>query len=265
MTAEPNRIVAEPMPDYLASEAVGGGSLHTLLGRSPRHYRQRMKYPPTSSALTLGTLAHLAILEPDEWWSGYVRKPEGDARFKEVKAAIAQVEEANPHATLVKSEDFDAVVDMARSVEESGAMPIGIVERSVYWTGHGGLALKCRPDDMHEYTHYSLKTTRDASRRPFLRDALKLGYVHSLGHYHNGLLAATEVVHKHVVIAVETKPPYAVAVYDVPRYVIAWGAAEMDAAVRLMLACDEAGIWPGYPRGSLDFEWMKSQVEGVPS
>jgi hypothetical protein len=103
MTPEPNRVIAEPMTDYLASEAVGGGSLHTLLGRSPKHYRQRRADPPTSSAMTLGTMAHLAILEPDEWASGYIRRPPGDARFKETKAAIAAIEAEHPEKVTAGS------------------------------------------------------------------------------------------------------------------------------------------------------------------
>lgn len=266
MTPEPNRILVEPMADYLASDAVGGGSLFTLLGKSPEHYRAFRHVKPTSSALTLGTMAHLAILEPDEWWAGFVRRPPAiKLNTKVGKEAYAVIEKTNPGKVIVKADEFDAVEGMAEAVKEAGVMPLGMVERSVYWTGHAGLRLKCRPDNLHDGIHYSLKTTRDASQRAFDRDALYLGYLHSLGHYHNGLLAATDRVHQHVVIAVESKAPHVVSVIDVPRYVIAWGAAEMDQAVRLMVGCQADKVWPGYPRRSFEFGWMKSQVEGVPS
>ena len=82
--------------DYRTAPAIAGSDAkHILPPRTPAHYAAHMagetKREQTRSML-LGTMSHLAVLEPNKLDTAFVEKPEGiDFRTKEGKEWKAKV------------------------------------------------------------------------------------------------------------------------------------------------------------------------------
>ena len=75
-----------PMADYLAIEACSSGAAKALANASPHAWRNR---PQTSSAAqSLGTAAHVAILEADTFWGRYIIQPACDLRTNAGKEVL---------------------------------------------------------------------------------------------------------------------------------------------------------------------------------
>jgi hypothetical protein len=67
-----------PMADYLAIDACSSSAAKALANASPHAYRNRVQ--TSSAAQSLGTAAHVAILEADTFWGRYIIQPACDLR-----------------------------------------------------------------------------------------------------------------------------------------------------------------------------------------
>jgi len=76
-----------PMADYLAIEALSSGACKALATGSPYAWRNRVE--TASPAMSLGTLAHLAILEPDRFAAAVVQ-PNVDLRTNAGKESLVE-------------------------------------------------------------------------------------------------------------------------------------------------------------------------------
>jgi hypothetical protein len=115
-----------------------------------------------------------------------------------------------------------------------------------------GLQIKGRvdalkvPNDL-ECVIVDVKTTSaGADYNTFSRQAASLNYHVSAAWYcHlcglNGLPPA-----RFYWIAVETAPPYAVAVYEIHPDALDLGVGLMNDALGLIAQCEDEGVWPGY-------------------
>lgn len=111
-----------------------------------------------------------------------------------------------------------------------------------------GLRLRCRfdrlPDDPR--AAIDLKTTLDASPEGFKKRAHDLRYHVSRAHYLHTADLAGHARQEMVLVAVENKAPYLVAVYQFDREQVERGEREARRARELLKRCQELGEWPGY-------------------
>lgn len=238
--------------DYRALKAINWSTLKHM-ERSPLHYRAAVDGESTSesAALKFGRLVHAFVFELDTVTARYA--PEDIDR--RTKAGKARAEELSSQGReVVKPSTYDKAAAIARRVRTSPLVASYLTgarhELTVEWT-HPATGLRCkgRLDWIHEPTRalLDLKTARDIGRRFFGRQAASLGYVGQLGgmyrdacRYGLGWEPA-----RILIVAVESAPPFDLAVYQLDSQAVEAGEALVDSLLARVAECEASGQWPG--------------------
>lgn len=244
--------------DYHALPALGNSGLK-LLAKSPAHYFGRYRDPSRpaqveTDAMRRGTLAHCAILEPDELEKRYAVKPAGhDGRTREGKAW----NEAHAGFAIVSSDEWNAATRQAcnvRALSEVGQLlAVGNPEVSAFWIDEAtGVHCKCRPDWVSPAGDgvilIDVKTCQDASAAGFPRTIANYGYHIQAAWYSDGYERASgKPVLGFVFACVESEWPHAAAAYMLDDESLQKGRDDCRRLLALYAECDRAGAWPGYP------------------
>lgn len=255
--SEARIIYDRPASEYYADPAIGGTALRDAL-RSPLHFWARHLDPARelkeTPAMRLGTLAHLAILEPERWESETIIAPAVDRRTKAGKETWAEFIEKSAGKEIVSAEDaatVESIVDAVGSHRGAGALLKGAAtEVSLDWRdGSTGALCKGRMDAVARHdVIVDIKTCQDASPKAFERSIANFGYHIQAAHYIDGYEAATGVRPRaYVWIAVESSAPHGVAVYAADAAMLEIGAEKRAMALEIIAKCAESGEWPGYP------------------
>jgi hypothetical protein len=233
--------------DYHADPAISASHLKAITQQSPYHYWSRFldsKRPTVepSSAMRLGSLAHCAVLEPDELSKRYAIAP--DRRSNAGKAAAAEMA-ANGIEAVTES-DMALALNMADAVRQhpyaAALLADGKAEQSFWWDDKAtGQRCKCRPDWYQGTTIVDLKTCQDASPNAFARACATFGYHTQAAHYLNGTFAD-----RFVFVAVEKTYPYAVGVYELDAAAMAAGKEQCRIGLQTISNCRAINEWPSY-------------------
>jgi len=232
---------------YHADPAVSASHLKAIM-QSPYHYWARYVDPdrnpvePTA-AMRLGSLAHCAILEPDELLQRYGVCGARNTKAGKEQAAAMEAEGIE----AVTSSDMALALSMAAAVRNHSAaaalLKQGKAEQSFWWDDlPSGMRCKCRPDWYHGSTVVDIKTTTDASPQAFARAVATFAYHVQAAHYLAGLHGAE----RFVFAAVEKTYPHAVALYELDADALALGRTTRDNALDVIAGCKAADVWPGY-------------------
>jgi exodeoxyribonuclease VIII len=206
-----------------------------------------------SKAMMLGTMAHVAVLEPQQLDAAFVEKPEGiDFRTKlgkEWKESIGAM-------PVLDQDEARAVRGIRDSIAANKAAKELLAETqsevAMFAEHRSGLWIKGRVDalkvesDMNSVIVDVKTTSAGADYGTFSRQAASLNYHVSAAWYcHlaglNGLPPA-----RFYWIAVETSAPFAVAVYEIHPDALDLGVGMMNDALGLIAQCEDDGVWPGY-------------------
>lgn len=173
--------------EYHAAEGLSSSQLKTLV-HSAHAFNMKKKYPDLfendeTSGQRLGTLEHMAILEPHRFDS-IVRCVDGHRGGAKVKDEIATLEEQGFYvcktkekrrAEVMKLESFRTCSKLRSIIE----MPNSLKEVSIFadWEG---LQVKCRPDvfwtDGIDLMINDVKTYTDLSDESLMRQIFKMKY-----------------------------------------------------------------------------------------
>lgn len=245
--------------EYRAQTAIAGSDAKKILPPlTPLHYAAHMagetKREPSKS-MVLGTMAHVAVLEPTKLDTAFVQKPEGkdgDFRTKEGKEWKASV----GTTPILDQDEARAVRGIRDSIAAHSAARELLAECdtevAMFAEHRTGLWIKGRVDALKAPTDLEtiivdVKTTSaGADYGTFSRQAAQLNYHVSAAWYcHlcglNGLPPA-----RFYWVVVETSAPYAVAVYEIAPDALDLGASMMSDALSLIADCEDRGEWPGY-------------------
>lgn len=228
-------------PDYHADKtAVNSSSLKKIL-KSPLAFHDAFYGKPKepSDTMKFGTLAHLAILQPDKFKKSYVVMPEfvskkADGTVTDSKNTIyykQQVEEWKssllPEAVVVTQEEqeklFRTVDAILKHKTARNLLKDGSPEVCGYWRDEE-TGIKCRMQadfiSFNANALIDLKTTSDCSWDSFRRSVENYNYPFQLAMYSNGIKNITNIKPDfHIWIAVENVAPYEVMVYEMsPQY-----------------------------------------------
>jgi exodeoxyribonuclease VIII len=246
-----------PEAEYRMAPAIAGSDAKKILPPlTPAHYAAHMagetKREP-SKAMMLGTMAHLAVLEPQKLDTAFVEKPEGiDFRTKlgkEWKESVG----AMPVLDQDEARAVRGIRDSIAAHDAAKALLAGCDSEVAMFSEHrSGLWIKGRVDALkvesdNEAVIVDVKTTSaGADYNTFSRQAASLNYHVSAAWYcHlaglNGLPPC-----RFYWIAVEVAPPYAVAVYEIHPDALDLGVGMMNDALGLIAQCEDDGVWPGY-------------------
>jgi len=211
---------------------------------SPAEYRYGEK--KESQAVTIGTLVHAAVLEPEAYGERYEVTDQVRTKARKEDAEARGVE-------LIRPEDNARAQAIARAVwEEPDAAAFlqapGVNEVAMYWDhpAHGFLC-KCKPDRCCHTIGalVDLKKTRDPRPWPFQRQVESLLYHWSAAWYLDGATAATGIPFTDFVwIAVQEAAPHQVCVYVADREMLQEARYEMTACLEDYAACVSTGTWP---------------------
>lgn len=208
---------------YHASDAISKSGLDHV-AKSIAHYLEYKSTPYNTKSMATGRAVHQLLLEGrDAFYSTFAIPAidQNDWRRKAGKEWKAEVENQGlipihrKHAADIKK-IAKAVLEHPRAkvVLES----VGHRESSFFW--HDDIYdvdCRCRPDLLTEdLILVDLKTTNDASPKSFTNAISRYRYDVQWEFYSMGIEAEFgERPQKFIIIAVETSPPFAVAVYDV--------------------------------------------------
>ena len=243
--------------DYRAQTAIAGSDAKKILPPlTPSHYAAHMagetKREP-SKAMLLGTMAHVAVLEPKKLDTAFVEKP-SDIDFR--TKAGKEWRESVGTTPILDADEARAVRGIRDSIaahDAAKALLAGCDSEVAMFAEHRtGLWIKGRVDALkvesdNEAIIVDVKTTSaGADYGTFSRQAAQLNYHLSAAWYcHlaglNGLPPA-----RFYWIAVEVTPPYAVAVYEIHPDALDLGVGMMNDALELIAQCEDGGHWPGY-------------------
>lgn len=221
------------------------------MAKSPAHCKYAMDHESKATkTMNLGTLAHAFMLgktmpciypgkarRGKEWTEFEARYPEGTEIFLE-----SELTDAREIARAVMQHD------------DASRLMLGRREETILWTIAGR---ECRgtPDIFNTQTGLlnDLKTTATAERRRFTYQCLDLAYFAKQAWYLDGLKAAgIGGVERSFITAVENKPPYAIAIYQLTPGAIEFGRRCYRSWFEQFLVCEASNQWPGYPEQSLE-------------
>ena len=232
---------------YHADPAISASHLKAIIQQSPYHYWSRYLDPqrPTvepTSAMRLGSLAHCAVLEPNELSKRYSTcLPRNTKAGKEQAAELAAA-----GIEAVTESDMTLALNMADAVRSHSYASLllsdGKAEQSFWWDDTAtGQRCKCRPDWYQGATIVDLKTCQDASPGAFARACATFAYHTQASHYLNGTFAE-----RFIFIAVEKTYPYAVGVYELDAAAMAAGKEQCRIGLQTISDCRAINEWPGY-------------------
>lgn len=212
----------------------------------------------------LGTMAHLAVLEPEALAARVAVIQADDFRTKAAQAERDAAWDAGLIPALPK--DMDAIKLMRDAIMSDPvarhAFTGGVPERSYFWIDQEfGVWRKARldyaPGDAVVRFIPDLKTTTDANPRAFEKRAADLGYHQSAAFY----MDAIEHFHgtrpsRFFWVVVERDPPHMVSVCEASGDMLEWGRQLNRRALDLFRRCLDRGDptnpehWPAYGSGS---------------
>lgn len=259
--------------NYHRHPAIGSSMLETFRNSRREFYGRFVskEIPPKepTDAMKLGTLVHLALLEPDKFAETVVTMPnlylgeEWNWRkpaHREARDAM-QSRFAAEGKSCVELVDYETIQAMVAAIHANKyahklVTATGLPEYSIFWTDEEtGLELKCRVD-WWATNPLDIKTTNDPSPEGFARTATQLGYFRKAAHYATGIESLTGKKAQVVMLAVENKLPHRVANYDLndnDQDGRSLGRRQWRENLNALARCIESGDW-------LE-PWEKSVIE----
>lgn len=257
-----------PMEEYQARPEISSHDLK-LIHRAPFAYRFAKDTGQVEEEdMCLGSLLHLAVLEPEQLESQVAILPadapgrplaahhkmraEGRELTEAAKIRFGFWDEWNEKTKgkqNVSAKDLETVQGMHKALMATptvrNAITVeGIREASAFFQSEG-VDCRMRPDIWAEDEILDLKSCGDCSRDAFSREIWKKRYHSSAAHYMDGAKALGRPAKRFVWIAIETKKPYLCAVHIASDMLLDFGRIENKRDLWIYKSCTEKGYWPG--------------------
>lgn len=261
---------------YHADPSVSNSML-TSLAKSPAHCYALHLDPSrpaneSTAAMSLGTLTHAAILEPDTIERSYVVKPPG-MNFS-TKEGKAWRDAQTPGLAIISVDDMCSARSMADAVRRvpviAKLLSSGVAETSAFWTDPvTGLRCRARPDWLHYTSPRSaiavdVKTIADLTADKVQKAIAAYGYHRQQAHYSNGIRACGVHLEEFVFAFVSSSYPYIAVAYVLDDESRDQGQEEVTELLALYASCQRTNTWPafgaGYQLTSLP-AWAKRSTE----
>jgi len=249
-----------PMDVYHDDPALSKSGLLDLR-MSGAHYKAGRENERSTRSLTIGGLAHTAILEPDTFDDRYTFPPasvlskSGAMAGNEYHAWRAEQEASGRQ--VVKYEMIETAMRMRDAVLENPAhskaaelLRQGVKEVSFFVSDPlYEIRLKVRPDNIPcDGILVDLKTARSAFEPFFGADAARYCYHWSAWMSCHVVTLATENDYgRYYFVVVESDPPFEVAVFECPRHQQLVARAQIEPLIYQYKYFYDNNIWPGYP------------------
>jgi len=219
---------------------------------SPLHYLANPPY--LGKAGEIGSLGHMALLEPEKFASEVVVF-DGDKRKKEWKEFKA----ANEGRHVVGAKDHLAASSMAASVRSHKAMSRYFdgarFEVPIFWTHRFGVACKSRLDWVTDEVLIDPKTSgKKIGPRKFGFQCADLFYYGQMAFYHDAIKAIDGRDRKVILLAIEQNSPHDVIPYVLSEDDLQAGRAKYESWLSTLLTCERDDYWPGQCPGEMPLD-----------
>lgn len=226
--------------DYFAAEGIHYSSLKNML-ISPKHYKYCLENPePSSPSQIWGRAVHAATLDKEEFARSFYLYPDKlDRRTKEGKEVVAAAGERE----IVGLDVSDAAIAIQEAVPD---LAVCIKESAIFFDMYD-LSFKAKIDayNPNDSTIYDLKTTTDVTPNSFTRAIYNYGYYLQAALYWKAVAATGNDVQSYRIIAVENKPPFDVAVYEIDQEYLAYGGKTLDTLADRLKTAQTFDHWGG--------------------
>lgn len=250
-----NEIITNmPEAEYHSHPAVSKHGLD-LIRKAPAHYRFAKDNPVQEATLAMkfGTLAHLAILEPERYERETFVMPRVDRRTKEGKAAYEEAMMVAEGRLIVTPEEHATLMGMQtalRTNDECIKVLDGAthIEPSLFWVDPMlDVACRARIDVVTPTALVDYKTTDDASYEAFSKSVFNFRYhVQAAFYLHAWRQCGGTEPMKFLFIAQERKAPYLTAIYELTQPFLDLGDEEWLRDLSLYRHCMRTNTWPDY-------------------
>jgi hypothetical protein len=240
--------------EYHSSNGVSRSAL-MLFKKSPLHYADKYIHgnnKKDTKAISVGKAVHKYILEPNKFNDEYYVADKVDRRTTEGRKRYNEMLCESNNKELILADDFNLIESLGNAILNHHTASLFLkdakVEKSIYWRDClTDVMVKCRPDILLSNITADIKTTEDASYKEFTRDVFKYGYHIQAAMMQDGIYhVLNKKIETFVFIAVEKKPPYAVAIYSIGQDVIEFGHKEYKETLKEFRDHQETNDWSGY-------------------
>lgn len=238
----------ETNAQYHASPGLSSSGLKHL-AKTPRHYMMaKLNQKAETASQRLGTLEHMALLEPEAFYSK-IKRIDGSRNANAVKDQIAAAE--NDGFYVCKTEEFERAEAMAKGVLETSStikslLTGGVAEQSLR-ADYKGVTLKCRPDYLKTQVIVDLKTFTDLSVSNVEKQIFRMKY-HWQSYFYLKVLELSTGIKTtnfvHVFIDVDAHCGLSYVLDDAA---LEKAGEEVVPLIEKYIECEKSGNWPAYP------------------
>lgn len=247
--------------DYHARPELSSTGVRLLLPEykgSPKTFQWAMANRKTSRAYDVGHAVHGKVLGVGEQIVYYPDEHLTPSGNVSTKAATVGWEAEQYAAGLVpvSPNEADRVDQMAEAVLSHPTartfLEVAVHREVSVFAEIDGVPVRARFDALSDETRngiyaVDLKTAEDATPDGFTKSVKNWGYDVQEGHYEVVYTAATgKHIDRFLFPVVEKKPPFEVAVHELPEMWVAMGRRKAEEARRIYAECMASGVWPGY-------------------
>lgn len=245
------------MDEYLAMPAIGSGTLHTLITKSPYHawfgsYLNPIRPREESETMDAGTIAHSLLLEGDESKLAIIQaddwRTKAAKELRDIAYAAGQIPILERKLPPIRE-----MVKVAKAYVESSEIAgiFGRGQPEVVGTWKEGDALmRLRADflaDDHSIILDYKSTATNAEPNAVIRHLLGSGYDIQNALYCRGLEAITGKLPRFLNLFQENEPPFACSLIGLAPSLLDLADRKVQTAINHWKACLKAGEWPCYP------------------
>lgn len=221
--------------EYHSRSEISCSQVKTIL-KNPYEFLVKVKREP-SKAMDFGSCVHKLLLEPDDFDKEFAIMPDIDKRTKEGKEIYASFMMEHGSKTLLNAEDFEKAKWCSNIAKEiAGAFfKNGKAEES-FFSELESVPVRCRPDYYIEDRGIivDVKTTADASKDGFVKSIANFGYHIQAAFYMDTLRSLGMRADKFMFVAIETKEPFMIGLYELDEVSIEHGRSQYKKALELI-------------------------------